>query len=364
MGSQRLLGPPGESFWAGKRVFLTGESGFKGSWLSLWLLHLGAKVVGFSLPEDNPMFSQARGFIPPIDATAGDIRDYTAVRDAMQACAPDIVIHFAAQPLVRLSYKEPLFTFGSNVMGTANILEAVRQVGNVRSVVIITTDKCYADQQWLWPYRENDRLGGHDPYSASKACAELVTSSFRSSFFDDADAPGVATARAGNVIGGGDWAEDRLIPDIVRAFLAGKPVHLRRPDAVRPWQHVLEPLNGYLQLAEKLWSDNTFAESWNFGPTDGEVRSVEWMMRHFAEFWGTHPGWTLDEGPHPHETELLRLDCSKAQQRLGWGSIWGAGKALQVTADWYRRQADGEDPLKLAEEQIASYVSELKDHVA
>lgn len=356
-----LLGPPTREFWSGKRVFLTGDSGFKGSWLSLWLLKMGAEVTGFSLPDDNPLFTQPRGFTPPISANSGDIRDYDAVSQAMSACKPDVVIHFAAQPLVRLSYREPLFTFGSNVMGTANVLEAVRQVGTARSVVIITTDKCYKDQKWHWAYREVDSLGGHDPYSASKACAELVTSAFKSSYFSEDDTPGVATARAGNVIGGGDWSEDRLVPDIVRAFLAGESVHIRRPDAVRPWQHVLEPLNGYLHLAEKLWDDKSFAESWNFGPSDGETRSVEWMMRYFAEAWGTAPAWTLDEGPHPHETELLRLDCSKARQRLGWVSIWGAKEALKMTADWYRLQADGKDPLLLAEEQINYYVSQLKD---
>lgn len=355
------LGVPSEEFWGDKKVFLTGHTGFKGSWLALWLTKLAAEVTGLSLPENFPMFPHPRGFSPKAASYSGDIRDYGVMVEAMRASQPDIVVHFAAQPLVRLSYREPLFTFGSNVMGTANVLEAVREVGSARSVLIITTDKCYEDQRWPWAYRENDSLGGHDPYSASKACAELVTSSFRSSYFSGEAAPGVATARAGNVIGGGDWSEDRLVPDIVRAFLAGEPVHIRRPDAVRPWQHVLEPLNGYLHLAEKLWYDKTFAESWNFGPSEGEARSVEWMMRHFAEAWGTDPVWTLDEGPHPHETELLRLDCSKARQRLGWVPVCGAQEALRMTADWYRRHAAGEDPLALADEQIDEYISKLRD---
>ena len=353
------LGPPQDRFWSGKRIFLTGHTGFKGSWLALWLRKLGANVTGFSLPEGFPLFPHPCGFAPDIAAVAGDIREYAQVLDAMRVCAPEIVLHLAAQPLVRLSYREPLFTFASNVMGTANVLEAVRETGGVRSVVVITTDKCYEDQRWAWPYRENDRLGGHDPYSSSKACAELVTSAFRASYFTAGEGPAVASARAGNIIGGGDWSEARLVPDIVRALLSKSPLHIRHPNAVRPWQHVLDPLRGYLHLAEKLWHDRSFAESWNFGPGDGETLPVALMIRHFAEAWGIEPAWTLDKGPHPHETELLRLDCSKARQRLGWVPVLNTREALRMTADWYRRQASGEDPLALAEEQLSSYIGKL-----
>ena len=353
------LNLPQEDFWRGKRVFLTGHTGFKGSWLAFWLDKLGAEVTGFSLPKDFPLFPNPCGFAPDIPSVAGDIREYEQVRNAMRAQSPEIVMHLAAQPLVRLSYKEPLFTYAANVMGTANVLEAAREIGGVRAILVITTDKCYEDQKWAWPYRENDRLGGHDPYSASKACAEIVTSAFRSSYCASDEMPAVASARAGNIIGGGDWSEDRLVPDIVRAFLSGTSVHIRNPKAVRPWQHVLDPIRGYLQLTEKLWHDKSFAESWNFGPSDSETRSVEWMVRNFAEAWGTAPDWTLYEGNHPHETELLRLDCSKARQRLGWKSALSAQEAISLTADWYRRQAAGMESLALVEEQLSLYIEKV-----
>lgn len=355
------LGAPRESFWRGKRVLVTGHAGFKGSWLTLWLVKLGAEVTGLSLPEDFEPSPNCCAVKPDVASFYADIRDYDRVLEAMRLSRPEIVLHLAAQPLVRLSYKEPLFTFGANVMGTAHVLEAAREIGGVRSIVVITTDKCYEDQRWLWPYRENDRLGGHDPYSSSKACAELVSAAYRASYFGEENAPAVATARAGNVIGGGDWSVDRLVPDIVRAFLSKEPVHIRRPDAVRPWQHVLEPLGGYLHLAEYLWNDKNFAEEWNFGPSNGEARSVAWMMRHFAEAWGTDPVWTVDKGPHPHETELLQLDCSKARRRLGWESMLSARDALRMTADWYRRNAEGEGAIALAEEQLATYIIQLEE---
>ncbi len=348
-------------FWTNKRVFITGHSGFKGAWLCLWLKKLGADIWGFSLPEGAP-FSNFCGFQPDVPHTPGDVRDYAALLKAMQKAKPEIIFHLAAQPLVRLSYLEPLLTFETNVMGTANVLEAARNAGGVRAALLVATDKCYENREWPWPYRENDRLGGHDPYSASKACAELLAASFRASYFDEDKGMGLATARAGNVIGGGDWSADRLVPDIVRAFMAGRSPNIRSPKAIRPWQHVLEPISGYLNLAEKLYDGHDFAEAWNFGPQDGDAQTVEWMMRRFAEAWGRETAWTLDEGPQPHETELLRLDSSKSRQKLGWKPILSPVETLRLTADWYRRVAEGYDPLKLSEEQLIYYIG--KTHQA
>jgi CDP-glucose 4,6-dehydratase len=347
-------------FWAGKKVFLTGHTGFKGSWLALWLSSLGARVTGFSLPDDEAELRRRKAFCPDVASVYGDIRDYGRLEKALLEAAPDVVFHLAAQPLVRLSYEAPRETYAANVMGTAHLLEAVRSHGKVGAAVIITTDKCYEDKKWPWAYRENDTLGGHDPYSSSKSCAELVSASYRDSFFSSPGACAVATARAGNVIGGGDWAADRLIPDMVRAFTAGKQIHLRRPDAVRPWQHVLEPLAGYLLLAESAYRDASFAGSWNFGPSDPRAYSVGWVTRRFAENWGPDAGWTRDEGPHPHETGLLRLDCSKALQVLGWRPLLDIDTALKWTADWYRRHAAGESPLTLCLEQIERYAHGVK----
>jgi CDP-glucose 4,6-dehydratase len=342
-------------FWAGKKVFLTGHTGFKGSWLALWLFSLGAKVTGFALPDDEAEIGRQKAFCPGVDSIYGDIRDYGSLEKALLKTSPDVVFHLAAQSLVRQSYVAPCETYAVNVMGTAHLLEAVRSYGKVGAAVIITTDKCYEDKKWLWAYRENDALGGHDPYSSSKSCAELVSASYRNSFFSSPGACAVATARAGNVIGGGDWAADRLIPDMVRAFTAGKQIRLRCPDAVRPWQHVLEPLAGYMLLAESAYRDASFAGSWNFGPSDPRAYSVGWVTRSFAEAWGQDARWALDSGHHPHETSLLRLDCSKAMQTLGWRPILDIDTALKWTADWYRRHATGESPLKLCLEQIERY---------
>jgi CDP-glucose 4,6-dehydratase len=345
------------TFWAGRKVLVTGHTGFKGSWLTMWLRELGAEVTGFSLPDDDPTTRTRRVFDPNVRSLFGDVRDYDATLEAARESGAEVAFHLAAQPLVRASYLDPLTTISVNVVGTANVLKAIHELGRARSAVIVTTDKCYQDMGWPWGYRENDRLGGHDPYSASKACAEIVAASFRSSFFSEPGATAVATARAGNVIGGGDWAKDRLIPDVARAIAAGEPVHVRRPDAVRPWQHVLDPLAGYLKLAETAAEDATFADAWNFGPEDGDGRPVRWMAEEFSAAWGGTIGWVYDEGPHPHETELLRLDCSMARRRLGWRPLLDTREAVAWTSDWYRRLSLGEKPLELTIEQIRAYMA-------
>jgi CDP-glucose 4,6-dehydratase len=347
-----------KSFWSGRPVFVTGHTGFKGSWLALWLTRLGARVHGYALspPTDPSLFDLAR-IGQSVASTLADIRDFPALAAQLAAAAPEIVFHLAAQPLVRQSYADPLDTYAVNVLGTANLLQAVRAVPSVRAVVVVTTDKCYENLDWCWGYRENDRLGGHDPYSSSKACAELVTSSFRDSFFaarkGSAPSVAVASARAGNVIGGGDWAADRLIPDFVRATLARRPVSIRNPDAVRPWQHVLEPLDGYLLLAQRLYEDGeSYAQAWNFGPQTDDVQTVRWMADRFASLWGAPARWEQDLGAHPHEARLLQLDVSKARAELGWRPRWRSADALQATVEWYRGHAAGADARELTLAQI------------
>lgn len=341
-------------FWQGKKVFLTGHTGFKGSWLALWLHSLGAEIYGYSLIQDDEQKARSNMLASKLTQEAGDICDASRVLQAMQNFQPHIVIHLAAQSLVRLSYREPLATFQSNVMGTACVLDAVAKTPSVRCALIITTDKCYEDQHWPWGYRETDRLGGYDPYSASKAAAELTCAAWRSSFLAEKGVT-VMSARAGNVIGGGDFAEDRLIPDMVRAFSAGRPVHLRNPQAVRPWQHVLEPLAGYMHLIRLACEGRDVAGAWNFGPDDSQVQTVEWMTEHFSEAWGTSLHWTRDDSPQPHETDVLLLDCSKARRLLGWRFALNAGQALNWTAEWYRRVLAGESPVDLSMEQIRAY---------
>lgn len=355
-------------FWQGKRVFLTGHTGFKGGWLSLWLQNLGAEVTGYALnPPTNPSLFAVAQVGVEMRSIIADIRDLPALRCAMDKAQPEIVFHLAAQPLVWESYRQPVETYATNVMGTAHLLEAVRQVGGIRSVVIITSDKCYENREQPWGYREDEAMGGYDPYSSSKGCAELVTAAWRRSFFnpDDYEKHGVAvaSARAGNVIGGGDWAADRLIPDLIRALQAGEPMRIRQPTAIRPWQHVLEPLRGYLLLAERLWTEGpAYAEGWNFGPDEADARSVRWLAEHLAVAWGTGATWCSDAQPHPHEAHYLRLDCAKAHQRLGWQPRWNLARALAETVTWYRAEQAVVDMRATTLAQIAHYQSIAEMH--
>lgn len=347
--------------WREKRVFLTGHTGFKGSWLSLWLQKKGAVVFGYALePPTSPNMFTAAAIAEGMDSHVGDIRDQACLQREMKAFRPEIVIHLAAQSLVRLSYSQPLETYAVNTMGTANLLEAVRACEGVRSVVIVTTDKCYENQEWLWPYRENDRLGGYDPYSSSKAAAELVASCYRNSFFSPQEYPvhglALATARAGNVIGGGDWAVDRLIPDIMRSFQANNPVLIRHPKAVRPWQHVLEPLRGYLMLAEALYEEGPkYGMGWNFGPRDTEALPVEAIVERMARLWGEGARWELDDRPQAHEAKQLRLDSSKAAMELCWHPLLSIDTSLKLTVSWYSAWGQEQDMRDFTLRQIEEY---------
>jgi CDP-glucose 4,6-dehydratase len=343
-------------FWQHKRVFLTGHTGFKGGWLALWLQAMGAKVTGYALaPPTEPNFftvtEVAQGLEQHIVA---DILNAETLRTAMQVAKPDIVLHLAAQPLVRYSYVEPVATYQTNVIGTVNVLEAVRATPSVRAVVNITTDKCYDNREWLWGYRENEALGGFDPYSSSKACAELVTAAYRQSFLQSVGVA-LASARAGNVIGGGDWAIDRLIPDFLTAIDAEQPLIIRSPDAIRPWQHVLEPLSGYLLLAEKLFTDGTpYAEAWNFGSDDSDAKPVRWIIEQLAIL---RPDlvWQCDTAPQPHEAHYLKLDSSKAKQRLAWQPRWSLATALAKTVVWHEAWRRGESMQAVSLVQIDEY---------
>lgn len=346
------------SFWAGRRVFLTGHTGFKGGWLALWLRQLGAEVHGFSLepPTEPNLFDTAQVAKSLASDTRSDIRDYLAVESALRKANPEIVFHLAAQPLVRASYREPLETLAVNVMGTAHLLEAARHIPDLRAVLVITTDKCYENREWVYPYRENDPLGGHDPYSASKACAEIVAASYRMSFFAQEGASAVATARAGNVIGGGDWAEDRLVPDCIRAFGGGGNVDLRNPEAVRPWQHVLDPLSGYLLLAEALCEGTSnYAEAWNFGPDASGDATVGEIARRVAALWGDGKVTPQASSGDLHEAGLLRLDITKARSRLHWQPRWPIERALVETVAWYKAWHAGKDMHAYTLGQIAAF---------
>ena len=346
-----------QSFWRGRKVLVTGHTGFKGSWLLLLLESLGAKVTGVSLePEADALFNQIAGANRCVHIVS-DIRDEAAMRSIVAAAKPEIILHLAAQPLVRQSYADPLETFGTNVLGTATVLEAARNVDGLLAIVSVTTDKCYANDGRSTGYVENDRLGGHDPYSNSKACAELVTQCFRDSFFA-ARGVGVATARAGNVIGGGDYAADRLIPDAVRALSAGSRPELRNPTAVRPWQHVLEPLSGYLLLAQKLAADpKTFAKGWNFGPSLEDVATVATVVGQLTKHWEQPGDFEAQAGHHPHEAELLTLDSAMAIRELGWNRRLALASAVDWTAEWYRAQLAGADVAELCLNQIGRYVA-------
>jgi CDP-glucose 4,6-dehydratase len=351
------------NFWRGKRVLMTGHTGFKGSWLSLWLQSMEAQVVGYALvPPTTPSLFEVAEVGKGMTSITGDIRDLEKLRAVFTEHKPEIVIHMAAQPLVRYSYIEPVETYSTNVMGTVNLLEAVRSTPSVKAVVNITSDKCYENREWVWGYRENEAMGGYDPYSSSKGCAELVASAYRNSYFhpDKYQQHGVAiaSARAGNVIGGGDWAGDRLIPDILRAIIQGKPVHIRNPHAIRPWQHVLEPLAGYLQLAQKLYIDGTaYAEGWNFGPNDEDAKPVQWIVEKLTTAWGEGASWKLDGGEHPHEAHYLKLDCSKAKAQLDWHPKWHLDATLSAIIEWHRAHRDGKDMRALTLKQIQQYTN-------
>lgn len=345
-------------FWKNKTVFLTGHTGFKGGWIAHWLAELGASVHGYALaPPTEPNFFTETQLLKHLEnSTTGDVRDLAALTSALKTAKPEVVIHMAAQPLVRESYNTPVETFAANVMGTVNLLEAARQVGTAKAIVNITTDKCYENKEWLWPYRENDRLGGHDPYSASKACAEIAAAAYRNSFLADANIH-LASVRAGNVIGGGDWATDRLIPDFLRALDAGEILKIRSSNAVRPWQHVLEPLSGYLMLAEKLYAEgNAFADAWNFGPNDEDAKSVGWIVEKLcAQIPGAR--WETENAKQPHEAGLLKLDSSKAKARLGWTPRWNLETALSKTTEWHQAWRNRGDMAAITSQQIQAYVA-------
>ncbi len=349
------------AFWKGKRVFLTGHTGFKGGWMSLWLQRMGAEVTGYALnPPTQPGLFEEAQIEGGMRSIIGDIRDGETLARAMKEARPDVVIHMAAQALVRYSYKAPVETYATNVMGTVNLLEAVRQTDSVRAVVNVTSDKCYENKEWPWGYRENEPMGGYDPYSNSKGCAELVSAAYRSSFFNPLThgdhGVTLATARAGNVIGGGDWAQDRLIPDILRAIEAGEAVRIRSPHAIRPWQHVLEPLSGYLALAEKACTEGpAFAEAWNFGPADEDARPVQWIVEQLTERWGDGATWCLDQDIQPHEAHYLKLDCSKARAKLGWHPRWALPDTLASIVAWHKAYLKHADMCAFTLAQIAMY---------
>lgn len=349
------------SFWADKIVLLTGHTGFKGSWLSLWMQAMGAKVIGYALAAPtNPSLFDAANVAEGMVSIESDIRDFAALSAVFEKYQPEIVIHMAAQPLVRYSYANPIETYSTNVMGTVHVLEAARRTSSVRAIVNVTSDKCYENREWAWGYRENEAMGGYDPYSNSKGCAELVASAYRSSYFNPGNfayhGVALASARAGNVIGGGDWADDRLIPDIMRAITQGKPVNIRNPHAIRPWQHVLEPLSGYLLLAQKLYQEGAaYAEGWNFGPNNDDAKPVQWIVESLTRSWGEDASWVLDKGDHPHEAHYLKLDCSKAKAQLDWQPRWRLEDALAAIIDWHRAYRDGKDMHELTLRQIRAY---------
>jgi CDP-glucose 4,6-dehydratase len=353
-------------FWKDRSVFLSGHTGFKGAWLTLWLTHLGARVSGFALaPHTEPSLYDILGLGGEIRSTFADIRDPGALRSAMAQAQPDTVIHMAAQALVRESYARPAETFAVNTMGTVHVLDAIRSVPGVRAAVMVTSDKCYENREWPRGYREDDPMGGRDPYSGSKGCAELVTAAFRRSFFDPAQYAthrvALASARAGNVVGGGDWAQDRLVPDVIRAFCAGVPAAIRNPDGVRPWQHVLEPLAGYLTLAERLHTAGAeFAEGWNFGPSEEDAKPVGWVVDRLASRWGNGAKWVRQSDGGPHEAGFLRLDCSKARARLGWRPRWPLDDALGRIVDWHKACERGHDMKAFSLRQIQEYSDERR----
>lgn len=344
-------------FWRNKVVFITGHTGFKGGWLSLWLNAQGAKVHGYALPPATSpnFFTEAKVSQVLESNTIANIEDIATLRNSIQKVQPDIVLHLAAQALVRLSYDEPVITYATNVMGTVNLLETVRGIHSVKAIVNVTTDKCYENKEWLWPYREDESLGGYDPYSSSKACSELVTAAYRNSFLSKQGVR-VATARAGNVIGGGDWSTDRLIPDFLRAMDNQQLLKIRSPNAIRPWQHVLEPLAGYLLLAEKLFDDGeSYAQAWNFGPSEDDAKPVSWIVNRLTEAIPC-AAWKTDSNPQPHEAGYLKLDSSKARNILGWKPRWNLDTSLQKIIDWHSYWKNGGDMQSFSLAQIADYL--------
>ncbi len=355
------------SFWNGRKVFVTGHTGFKGSWLSLWLESLGADVTGYALepPTEPSLFEQA-GVAKSVRSIVGDIRDYPRLKAALLECRPSVVIHMAAQSIVRRGYADPIETYSSNVMGTVYVLESIRQMGGPCAVVNVTSDKCYANREWVWGYREDEPMGGRDPYSNSKGCAELVASSYRDSFFppETLERHGVALAcaRAGNAVGGGDWTKDQLIPDLVRSFLAGQSCLIRCPSAIRPWQFVLEPLRGYLTLAEKLTEEpSRFASAWNFGPSDTDAKPVGWIADELARSWGNNASWTHDGSAHPREAHFLKLDISKARTCLNWHPVISLSQALEWIVEWYHAFQAGADLRGVTQSQIERYQALLRN---
>jgi CDP-glucose 4,6-dehydratase len=343
-------------FWRGRRVLLTGHTGFKGAWLALWLQSLGAHVTGFAdgVPTQPSLFELAR-VGERMDSIDGDVRDHRQAADALAEADPEVVIHMAAQSLVRRSFAQPRETFQTNVMGTVNLLDAVRTQGaRVRAVVNVTSDKCYENREWEWGYREDEPMGGHDPYSSSKGAAELVTAAYRRSFFAAPDGPRVASARAGNVIGGGDWGEDRLLPDVMRAALAGEAVRVRNPNSIRPWQHVLNPLSGYLTLAQALWDSPAHATGWNFGPPEHDARPVGAIVARVSALWPGGVSSTVDDGPHPHEARYLKLDSSRARLRLGWAPVVDLETGIELTVRWYLALREGQEMRTVTLAQIDS----------
>ena len=352
-------------FWNGRRVFVTGHTGFKGSWLSLWLQSMGANVKGYALeaPTDPSLFLEAR-VAAGMASEIGDIRDIARLKQSIESFAPELIIHMAAQPLVRFSYKNPVDTYSVNVMGTVNLLEVARNCESLKAIVNVTTDKCYENREWVWGYRETDPMGGFDPYSNSKGCAELVTSAFRSSFFGELGRPAIATARAGNVIGGGDWADDRLIPDILRAFEKADSVLVRNPMATRPWQHVLEPLSGYLVLAQKLIREGQrYAGAWNFGPFDQGVKPVKFVLEKMVSQWGQGAAWEQENLDQPHEATLLKLDISKANNKLGWYPKWSLDESIELIIDWHRSYIAGYDMRRKTLEHIQLYMQDIRENI-
>lgn len=355
------------NFWRDKKVLVTGHTGFKGSWLSLWMQALGVDVVGYSLPPvtDPSLFETAR-VAEGMETIEADIRNLDRLKAEMKRHAPDIVIHMAAQALVHTAYADPVRTFSTNVMGTLNVLEAVKETDSTRVIIAITSDKCYENREWVWGYRENDRMGGHDPYSSSKGCAELLIAAYRNSYFHESKVGeykvSLASARAGNVIGGGDWSRDRLIPDVMKAILAGEAVPIRRPTAVRPWQFVMEPLRGYIELAERLWIEGSeFAEAWNFGPDIEQIQPVDWIAEHLTKRWGNGARWKLDEAEYPSEDNLLKLDCAKSKSRLGWKPFMPLSTVLDWIVDWFQEYHRGGSMREVTLQQIRRYENLIRE---